>query len=96
MITGLLVHQTRQKPDVNCNSAFASLSLVCASSARSASRHTVATAAFGRDPAFNALAPQYNPDLEGRACEFYSTTVAAGEISPLGTPFAFFARTFPG
>ena len=54
------------------------------------------SAAFGREPAFNPLKPQFVPYLIDQEGEFYNTSVAAGEVATTGHPFAFFPRRIRG
>lgn len=54
------------------------------------------TAPYGREPAFNALKPQFAPNIVGREADYFNMTPGSGEVSDTGHPFAFFSRPVKG
>eukprot|EP00892_Ulva_mutabilis_P012434 jgi/Ulvmu1/9563/UM053_0052.1 len=111
VITGLLLHQTREPVPGGkhrCHARFSRLDPAChskapmpasppnpASEATTAARQHSA-AAYGSDPMFNPRSGLYSPQLQGREASFYNTSAEAQQVSAVAMPYGFFPRPSPG
>lgn len=98
VITGVLLHQKRRAPAGGCSFRFAKLRVDCTlGSLLDASFFTRGPLTpFGREPAFNPVAPQYQPQLQGKEGAYFNVSEGSPELAPSGFPYAFFERPIDG